>query len=128
MRRLAVLAGLVVALAGCGGGEETTAESDTVEGEVTTQTAEPAEPAGEGNADNGKMIFAAQGCGSCHVLADAGTSGTVGPNLDESKPSLELAIDRVTNGSGVMPAFKDELSEQEILDVATYVVEASGGN
>ncbi len=125
MRRLAVLAGLVVALAGCGGGEETTAEPDTVEGEVTTQTA--AEPAGEGNADNGKMIFAAQGCGSCHVLADAGTSGTVGPNLDESQPSLELAIDRVTNGSGVMPAFKDELSEQEILDVATYVVEASGG-
>jgi mono/diheme cytochrome c family protein len=124
MRRLVVLAGLVVALAGCGGGEETTAEPATVEGEVTTQAEEPA---GEGDAENGKQIFAAQGCGSCHVLADAGASGTVGPNLDESQPSVELAVDRVTNGAGVMPSFKDKLSEQEIRDVATYVSEAAGG-
>jgi cytochrome c6 len=123
MRRLVLLAGLVVALAGCGGGEEASPEPATVEGEVTTQ----AEPAGQGDAENGKQIFMAQGCGSCHVLADAGTSGTVGPNLDETKPTVELAVDRVTNGSGVMPSFKDKLSEQEILDVATYVSESAGG-
>jgi mono/diheme cytochrome c family protein len=61
------------------------------------------------------------------VLADAGSSGTVGPNLDEKKPDLALAIERITNGASPMPAFKDTLTEQQIVDVATYVVEASGG-
>ena len=37
-------------------------------------------------------------CGSCHTLADAGTNGTIGPNLDESQPPVELVVDRVTNG------------------------------
>jgi cytochrome c6 len=122
MRRLVVLAGLVVALAGCGGGEEATPEPETVEGEVTTQ----AEPAGEGNAENGKMIFAAQGCGSCHTLAAAGSNGTVGPNLDQSRPSLELAIERITNGMGQMPSFKDELSEEQIRAVAEFVSRSAG--
>ena len=66
-------------------------------------------------------------CGSCHTLADAGTAGTIGPNLDESQPSLELAVDRVTNGAGVMPSFADQLSEQQIQDVAAYVSTATRG-
>ena len=125
MRRFAVLSAFMLVLAGCGGGESASPEPETVEGEnpVTTQT----EPAAEGDAENGKKIFASAGCGSCHTLEDAGTSGTIGPNLDEAKPDLELAIDRVTNGSGAMPPFKDQLSEQEIVDVATYVVEATSG-
>ena len=40
------------------------------------------------NATSGKDIFTAN-CGSCHTLEDAGTSGNVGPNLDQLKPSLE---------------------------------------
>lgn len=124
MRRLAVIAALAAALAGCGGGETASPEPETIEGEpAATQTQQTS----EGNAENGKKIYAANGCGSCHVLADAGSTGTVGPNLDESKPDLELAIERVTNGASPMPAFKDTLSEQEIVDVSTYVVEASGG-
>ena len=42
----------------------------------------------------------------CHTLADAGASGAVGPNLDETKPSYELVVDRVTNGKGVMPSVR----------------------
>ncbi len=48
------------------------------------------------------------------MLADAGASGTVGPDLDEVKPSEELVSDRVTNGLGAMPSFKGQLSEEEI--------------
>ena len=125
MRRALVFAALLVGLAGCGGGETVTPLPETVEGEppAATQT----QPTSEGDAENGKKIFAANGCGSCHTLSDAGTSGTVGPNLDEAKPDLALAIERVTNGSGVMPPFKDTLDEKEIVDVATYVVDATHG-
>jgi mono/diheme cytochrome c family protein len=78
-------------------------------------------------ATEGREIFAAAGCGGCHVLAAAGTSGTVGPNLDESRPSVELAIDRVTNGSGAMPSFEDRLNEAQIRAVSEYVSESAGG-
>jgi cytochrome c6 len=88
----------------------------------------PAPTEGTGDPTAGKEVFlSAGGCGSCHTLADAGTTGTVGPNLDEAAPSLELAVDRVTNGAGVMPPFKDTLSEQQIQDVASYVSSGAGG-
>lgn len=74
---------------------------------------------------DGKTIFA-QTCASCHTLADAGTSGTVGPNLDQSKPSKELVVDRVTNGRGAMPSFKDSLDRAQIQAVADYVSSAAG--
>lgn len=72
-----------------------------------------------------KGIFT-DSCGGCHTLADAGTSGTVGPNLDDAKPSFDLVVERVTNGSGAMPSFSDKLSEDEINNVAAYVVESTG--
>ena len=74
---------------------------------------------------DGKSIFTAN-CGSCHTLADAGTTGTVGPNLDDTKPPKELVVQRVTNGQGVMPSFKDSLDEQQIQAVADYVSSAAG--
>jgi cytochrome c6 len=74
---------------------------------------------------DGKSIFTTS-CGSCHTLADAGTTGTVGPNLDESKPSKELAVDRVTNGRGAMPAFEGSLDPEQIEAVAEYVAGAAG--
>jgi len=81
---------------------------------------------GKGQAEDGKAIFAAAGCGGCHTLAAAGASGTVGPSLDDAKPSRELAIDRVTNGRGAMPAFKDSYDEAQIAAVADYVVASAG--
>jgi mono/diheme cytochrome c family protein len=82
---------------------------------------------GGGGSTDGRTIFTtAAGCGSCHTLAAAGTSGTVGPNLDEAKPSLELAIDRITNGQGAMPSFKDQLTEEQIRAVAQYVADNAG--
>ena len=89
-------------------------------------TQPPAGGAGGGGGADGKSIFASAGCGSCHVLADAGSNGTIGPNLDDAKPSKALAVDRVTNGQGAMPSFKDQLSKQQIDAVASYVAGAAG--
>ena len=88
--------------------------------------ANPPKPAPPSGGTDGKAIFASAGCSGCHTLAAAGASGTVGPNLDDAKPSKELAIDRVTNGRGGMPAFKGQLSEAQIEAVATFVAENAG--
>ena len=129
MRRAAVmlaLLALATGLAGCGGEEEVTPTPETIIGTLPEQTtAEEPGSTVEGDASNGAQIFASAGCGGCHTLEAAGSSGTVGPNLDESQPDLSLTTDRVTNGQGAMPAFSDSLSEQEIADVATYVVEST---
>ena len=79
----------------------------------------------EGDATNGAKIFVSAGCGGCHTLEAAGSTGNVGPNLDDAKPDPGLVVDRVTNGQGAMPSFGDSLSEQEIADVAAYVVEST---
>ena len=78
-----------------------------------------------GDADRGKAVFAEAGCANCHTLQAADASATIGPNLDESKPSLEETVDQVTNGGNGMPAFGDQLSEDEIRDVATFVAEST---
>ena len=74
---------------------------------------------------SGKDIFTAN-CGSCHTLKDAGTSGNVGPNLDQLKPSLEIVQKQVTNGGGAMPAFKGTLTAAQIMAVAKYVSSVAG--
>ena len=90
-----------------------------------TGIAPPAPGTGEPGPTDGRSIFT-DNCGACHTLADAGTSGTVGPNLDESRPSKELAVDRVTNGMGAMPSFEDTLDAAQIEAVAEYVASSSG--
>jgi len=129
MRRAAVLFALVAVsagLAGCGGGEEVSPTPETIEGTLPeAETSEEPASTVDGDASNGAQIFASAGCGGCHTLEAAGSSGSVGPNLDESQPDLALTVDRVTNGQGAMPGFADSLSEQEIADVATYVVEST---
>lgn len=80
---------------------------------------------GKITATGGKEIFEAAGCTGCHTLAAAGSSGTVGPNLDQAKPTKALVIIRVTNGRGAMPSFSDRLDKQQIEAVAQYVSSAS---
>lgn len=93
---------------------------------ATGATPPPPPAAGGGDEAEGKAVFAKAGCVSCHTLKDAGATGTIGPNLDERKPSVELAIDRVTNGKNVMPAFKGQLTDAEIRAVAKYVASVAG--
>jgi mono/diheme cytochrome c family protein len=74
---------------------------------------------------NGKQIFLAK-CGSCHTLKDAGTNGTIGPNLDVLKPPFATAKKQVINGGGAMPAFKGILTDAQITAVARYVASIAG--
>ncbi len=133
MRRAAALLSLIAcsaALAGCGGGEEVSPTPETIVGTLpaaTTAEESSTQPESnvEGDAANGAKVFASAGCGGCHTLEAAGSSGSVGPNLDDAQPDAELVTDRVTHGQGAMPSFADSLSEQEIADVAAYVSEST---
>ncbi len=100
---------------------------DSVAAYVASVAGKPgaAKPDNGGPAADGKGIFAAN-CGSCHTLAAADTSGTVGPNLDDAKPAKALVIDRVTNGKGGMPPFKGTLTDKQIQAVADYVSSVAG--
>lgn len=122
-RVTALTAMLVVAgclAAGCGGDDESTGEPTTPPTETTTTTTTTTGEAG-GDAAAGAVVYETAGCGSCHTLAAAGSSGSVGPDLDDASPSFDKVVERVTEGKGVMPSFTDQLTEQEIRDVAAYV-------
>jgi mono/diheme cytochrome c family protein len=152
---MAMAAALVVA--GCGGSGGTTSaeqsppsnetpESEAVEGETESGPEEgegmseggmegeesmeggaEAEAGGGGAAAEGKEVFAAN-CGSCHTLAAAGTSGNIGPNLDELMPDESTVEMQVENGGGAMPAFGKEgiLSPEEVKAVSAYVSSEAG--
>ena len=113
--------------AGCGGGEETSPAPETVEGTVPAETGggeDGGGGGGEGDAAAGADVYSSAGCGSCHVLADAGSTGTVGPNLDESSIDFQGAVEQIRAGGGGMPPFEGQLSDQEIADVAAYVTQS----
>ena len=69
---------------------------------------------------DGKTIFSSS-CASCHTLAAAAATGTIGPNLDELSPALAVVKRQVINGGGGMPAFKGRLTDGQITAVAKYV-------
>jgi sulfite dehydrogenase len=95
--------------------------------ETTTTTAQTttAAPSATGDATAGKAVFASAGCASCHTLKDAGSHGTIGPDLDQLKPPEARIVTQVENGGGPMPAFKGQLSAKQIQDVAAYVFTAT---
>jgi mono/diheme cytochrome c family protein len=119
-RRLAVLLLALAALgvAGCGGGET------------------PAEGLESANTGKGKELFVAN-CASCHTLADAGTAGTVGPNLDTAlgwsctqgfaeDTLYSVVLGQIDLAQGAMPA--DIVTGQDAVDVAGYVAGVAGKN
>lgn len=149
---VAVLASVGV-LAGCGGGssggsgggggttaattgggtQAQTTQAQTTQAQTTATGTSPAKSGGGGGGGGAANASLAAGkkqftttCASCHTLADAGTHGTVGPNLDNLKPSKALVTKQVTNGGGGMPAFGKQLSKSQIASVATYVSKVAG--
>jgi cbb3-type cytochrome c oxidase subunit III len=100
------------------------ADTDSVSAFVAASAGVPGQGGGAA-ATSGKDIFSAN-CGSCHTLADAGTSGTTGPNLDDLKPDFARVQRQVINGGAIMPAFKGQLTDAQIKAVAKYVSSSAG--
>jgi alcohol dehydrogenase (cytochrome c) len=84
----------------------------------------PAEPntSQKGDPEAGQEVFAAN-CSGCHGLN--GTGGNGGPSLADVK-DIDAATAQIVNGGGGMPPFKGTLSDQEVRNVAAYVVERAG--
>jgi len=77
----------------------------------------------------GKKLFTSADppCALCHTLKDAGTNGQVGPPLDDLKPSAEMVLTALREGVGVMPSYREKLSEAQRLALARYVSKVTGG-
>jgi mono/diheme cytochrome c family protein len=123
---------VVLALAGCGGDDDEggSADTGTTTQEQTTTETQPTETTETSGGDDaqaaaGKEVFTSN-CGGCHTLADAGTNGQQGPNLDEAAPSEGRTVAQVKNGGGGMPPFGDRLSAEQIEAVAAYVSSVAG--
>jgi mono/diheme cytochrome c family protein len=100
LRRCGVVLLLAVALAGCGGGGNSSH--------------------GTGGR-SGLAVFESAGCGKCHTLAAAGAHGTVGPDLDRLRPAYDRVLRQVEKGGGGMPSFRGDLSPRQIRAVALFV-------
>ena len=108
---------LALGAAACGGGDDS---SDTGNGGTGSVT---------GDATAGKEVFTSTAdpqCASCHTLADANATGTVGPNLDDLQPDAATVQSQVESGGGAMPSYDGKLTEQQIADVAAYVSSVAG--
>ena len=111
------------------------AETETGQTETTPPaTTAPEEEAPAGDAAAGKALFASNGCGGCHTFEAAGSTGAVGPNLDEVlegkdaefvhqsivEPNAEVAEGY---NPGVMPSFQ-QLSEDQVNDLVAFLTQS----
>lgn len=129
MRRFApvIAIALVLAAAGCGGGEEAAPTASTVEGTIPTETLP------EGDAAAGEEVYSSTGCGSCHVFEAAGSNGQIGPDLDESLQGkdAEYVRESIVNpnaeiaegfSSGIMPSnYGEQLSDKQVADLVAFL-------
>src|SRR5919201_530450 len=138
MRRLA-FAGALIALvaAGCGSEGVVSPTAKTVVGSLPK-----AAPVAKGDPAAGKKLYASNGCAGCHTFKPAGSTGKVGPDLDnlaaDAKKANQGALDQYTAESiknpgayvvpgfpnGVMPTFS-QLSDQQIADLVAFLTQKS---
>lgn len=85
----------------------------------------------EGSPEAGRLVFtevADPACGSCHTLRDAGADGDDAPDLDALDPTERQVVWSLVSGevgAHVAQGFADQLSDQQVADVAAYVATAT---
>ena len=113
---------------------------------TTTPTTTPTTTAATtaaGNPAQGKSVFAANGCGACHTFRPAGSSATIGPDLDTKpaldakKSNMQLAAfiqESIVNpnayiasgyAKGVMPQTFDTLTKTQLDDLVSFIAAGS---
>jgi len=127
--KLAVLVAtaLLAAAAGCGGGEDTSANQST-EPDVTTGTGATTRDDGSGGAGDaraGELTWVVEGCSNCHTLGGDPAKSQEGPNFDKELPDRETIIEVTRDGKGAMPGFGDSLSQEDFENLAAYIAETS---
>ena len=92
-----------------------------------TKTAAPRRRRRRLRSPDGKKVFATAGCGGCHTLKDAGTTGNVGPNLDQLKPSeRDRRSTRSRSAAARCRRSRASSPTPQIKAVATYVSSVAG--
>jgi cytochrome c551/c552 len=119
----------------------TTAAATTTSAGTTTSSG-----GGGGDAAAGKAVFASNGCANCHTFQPAGSTGTIGPNLDTA-PAADAKADHnmdlaafvrqsivdpnayIAKGysQGIMPANFGSLSSKDLNDLVAFIVSGSSG-
>jgi mono/diheme cytochrome c family protein len=124
-----------VAIFGAEPSEKSAAESGTNNPGMTIEPPPPPPAAQEGKAPDGKIVFSAQGCGSCHTFKAANATGTVGPDLDTAlqgkdpvfvKESIVDPNKEITQGyqPNIMPGnFGQTLSPTQINDLVAFLTQ-----
>jgi len=138
---IAFVGGLLIGDLGASPKTETIAVSAPAEAGEEAAAPEPsseateAEAGAEGGEAGGAQVFTSAGCGSCHTLAAAGSTGKTGPALEESlapddnTAGIEEMIvhpnEEVVEGypQNVMPqTYSETLSKAEVHELAEYLV------
>ena len=124
MRRAVLIVLFALLLAGCGG-EKVVSPTGPVQGTLPT--------AAKGDPTAGKKVFLDTGCGGCHTFAPAGSSGTIGPDLDKVlkgknadfikesvvNPNAEIASGYQPN---IMPSgYGSQLTSKQIADLVSFL-------
>jgi mono/diheme cytochrome c family protein len=133
--RVLVLVGFAVLLAGCGPGTIVSPTAVTVVGSVPSGT-----PVTKGDPVAGKRLFESSGCGGCHTFTPAGSTGKVGPNLDDlavdAQKANQGALDvyvfsSIKNPSAyivpgypnAMPNYGAQLNDKQIADLTAFLTQ-----
>lgn len=112
-----------LALAALGASTMALGVSGAMATDVDPTQAPAAEPLTDAEVEASRALFGQYSCGACHVFADGGGTGHIGPALDgNTSLSVDYVTQIVTNGQGPMPSFGGMVSEEEIDTLARYIV------
>ena len=85
---------------------------------------DPTAPLAAEKVEQGRQLFNDWSCGTCHALADAKGTGSIGPALDgNANLTHDFVNDRITNGQGAMPGFGGQMTDEEIDILSRYIVQ-----
>ena len=95
----------------------------------------------DADAETGGQVFVANGCGSCHTLAELGpeAAGTIGPNLDEALVDADPEFIRTSIvapdteieegfGEGIMPDdYESSIASEDLDALVAFLQQATQG-